>query len=419
VCRTKDDISLRSTAECMGWFIPEASLYSNELTYGIHIVYTEKIDTGEKMLEIIEANVGADKQYLSYYNRRDDLRVFFARKINALFYTDIDGMNTIIFTDRLEMKHFHTLQILIPKYLPILFENSSLTEIETSLLKSTGNKSAVEYEMFINELSKGLDIRSDIIRIKLAGFESAYERRQVSEIRRKIFGFQQDYDNYLQALRDIAQKKQTMQYALAGLEGDIIARKDDSELVEYFLCNKNLSIVSVINTTLKFIAHGYADIYDEEAFNQYVGNHNGYMYSNLSLAITTSQMEKLYRAIFEEGKYKLRICAAFSADMRDGLSPISQYTYPSESSTYLPNPHIQQYGCIGTYAGRFEEYVERKDYVGAIEQAIVSARNLNFYDSSAIAEFARLFSHTSIKCVEKSDGRLLTPSEAVVDLEGV
>jgi hypothetical protein len=129
-------------------------------------------------------------------------------------------------------------------------------------------------------------------------------------------------------------------------------------------------------------------------------------------------MEKLYRAIFSERKYKLRLCAAYRADIRLGLTAIKSYVFPSESSTYLPNPHIQNHGCIGGYAERFQEYLQKRDYVGAIDQAVVSARNLNFCDSTVIKMFANKLSTTGIKCIEKPDGTLLSPREAIRELEG-
>jgi hypothetical protein len=104
--------------------------------------------------------------------------------------------------------------------------------------------------------------------------------------------------------------------------------------------------------------------------------------------------------------------------MQTRLKAIKNYAFPHESKTYFPNPHIQQFGCIGSYAGRFQEYLAKRDYVGAIDQAVVSARNLNFYDSAPISRFAYEFSHTSIKCLEKPDGTLLTPIEAINEMEG-
>jgi hypothetical protein len=205
---------------------------------------------------------------------------------------------------------------------------------------------------------------------------------------------------------------------LAGLECAVNNPSTDSELMEYFMCNKNLTLMQVTGTTIEFIVHGYADVYNPEAFEQYVINRNGYFYNKISSAVTKEQMEKLYRAIFGEGRYKLRMCAAYTADMRNGMKAFSGYIFPPESFTYLPNPHIQHHGCIGANAMRFQEYLQKKDYVGAINQAVISARNLNFFDSAAVSNLARDLSASNIKCIEKPDGTLLTPQEAITELEG-
>jgi hypothetical protein len=370
------------------------------------------------MLDMVRLNAGLGKRYLGEYFRQEDLKVFYARKVKSLFYIDSDKRNAVIFTDKLELKHFHVLQMMIPKYLPGLFTDHPLTELETKLLKSAGNKSATEYETLIEEFAKALDIRSEIIRIRLAGFETASERIRMDEIKNDITQCRQNYEIHLSTLRSVAQQIQEYQYLLAGLECSIKESSGDSELVEYFLCNKNLSVIKVQGTALEFIVHGYADIYDEEAFGLYVGNHSGYMYNRLHSSVTKNQMEKLYRTIFGEGQYKLRICAAYTADMRTGLVGRRGYIFPAESRMYLPNPHIQQYGCIGTYAGRFQEYMQRKDYVGAIDQAVVSARNLNFYDSAAMGTLSETLSGAATQCIETPDGTLLTPLEAILKLEG-
>jgi len=187
--------------------------------------------------------------------------------------------------------------------------------------------------------------------------------------------------------------------------------------MEYFMCNKNLTIIQVEGTVIKFVAHGYVDVYDEDAFEQYASNHDGYLYQSIHSDIPDTEMEKLYRAVFADGIYKLRICAAYMVDMRTGVAALRDFSFPMESATYFPNTHIQKYGCIGSYAGRFQEYLQKRDYVGAIDQAVVSARNLNFYDSSVMARFAEDFSRTTISCLEARDGRLLTPREAITELE--
>jgi hypothetical protein len=414
---TANDIAAMTVSENMNRFIPEIVRYSNSTEHNICIVYTLYQDAGEKMFEIVRANAGKGKRYLAGYTIREDLKVFYARKVNALFYTDDSNRNTVIFTAQLELKQFHALQMMLPKYLPRLFADSPLTGKELAFLKSAGNKSAVEYETLISEVVKSLDIRSEIIRTKLAGFETAFEQVKINEVWDEIKRYQTDYDGCIDRLRELSLTIQNRKYTLAGLECAVNKNSGDSELMEYFMCNKNLSVIMVSGTTLEFVSHGYADIYDEDAFSRYAGNHSGYMYKNINPDVTKPQMERLYRAVFEYGKYRLRLCAAYSVDMKTGLKPFRSYIFPSESKTYFPNPHIQKFGCIGSYASRFCEYMKKRDYVGAIDQAVVSGRNLNFYDSAVISDFAKDLSRTSIKCVEKSNGTLLTPLEAIKELE--
>ena len=354
-------------------------------------------------------------RFMKAYTRLDDLQIFYARKAKATFFKSEN--NTVIFIDKLELKHFHALQIMLPKYIPSLFAEFPLTEKETLLLKSLGNKSAVEYEKLIGEFAKDLDIRAEIIRTKLQGFETAFERAKLDEIKNEIQICESNYENLLNSMREMSAKIDEKKFTLAGLECAISSRSGDSELMEYFQCNKNLSIIKVTGTTIEFVAHGYADIYDVDAFEAFVGNHNGYFYSGLNREITKSQMEKLYRAIFGTNLLKLRICAAYSADVRTGLRAIQHYVFPPESATYLANPHIQEYGCIGTYAARFQEYMRKRDYVGGIDQAVVSARNLNFYDSAAIGVLARNLSNSTATCIEDSKGNLLTITQAINELE--
>jgi hypothetical protein len=407
-----------SATQAMKWFIPQ--LYTFPANHEIVIISTSFQNTGAKMLELVRANCGNGKRFLSNYALLEDLRIFYVRKLNALFYYSETDKKTVIFTDNLEPKHFHALQTMLPKYVPSLFADAPLTESETALLKSCSNKTATEYERLVAEFVKDLDIRGEIIRSQLTGFETAYERQKLEELKDQILLRESDYENHLITLRKLTREIEDKKFMLAGLECAIEEHADDSELMEYFMCNKNLTIIDVNGTAIEFVVHGYVDIFDAEAFASCVKNTKSYLYSKLSPLVTKPQMKSLYKAIFGDSpQYKLRICAAYSADIKTGLKALDHYTFPPESTTYLPNPHIQNHGCIGSYATKFHEYMRNHDYVGAIDQAVVSARNLNFHDSVVISNFVSQLSHnTSVTCIEKSDGTLLTTHEAIKELEG-
>ena len=384
--------------------------------YTIYIVFPQNKSAGSQMLDTVRSSFGEGKQYFDTHRVQEDLRIFYIRKLDGLFYTNDNS--TIIFLDYLDIRRFHALQMMIPKYLPKLFTDTPLSAEETSLLKSLGAKSSDEYERLIESFAHKMDIRGEIIRARLKGFETVFEREQAQDVERIIEKYQRDYQTMLDNLRCTVNSIQEQQIILAGLKCRIDSEDHgESELMEYFLCNKQLSIIKVSGTQLEFVVHGYADIFDEEAFDAYAGNHSSCLYRGISSKVTKEDMELLYRAIFSDNSLKLRICAAYRADMRNSITPLREYIFPPESKTYLPNPHIQRFGCIGGYATRFSEYMHNRDYIGAIDQAAVSARNLNFHDSTVMETLAHALSNTTIKCIEDADGNLMTPREAIKRLE--
>ena len=153
-----DEIETISTSQAMGRFIPGEAQLTSVSTHRIVIVYTMNQNTGTKMLELVRAKFGTDRRHLDGFAVQQDLHIFYARKVNALFYYNATENMTVIFADKLEIKQFHALQMMLPKYFPRLFKDNPLTESETALLKSLGNKSAVDYERFIEEFAKSLDI---------------------------------------------------------------------------------------------------------------------------------------------------------------------------------------------------------------------------------------------------------------------
>ncbi len=385
-------------------------------SHSIYIVYPQDKNAGNQILDIVRVNFGVGKRYFDAYVMQEDLRIFYIKNLDGLFYTN--GYSTIIFLDHLDIRRFHALQMMIPKYLPKLFADNLLSAEETNLLKSLGSRSHAEYERLIELFAQRLDMRGEIIRTRLKGFETVFERVKMQEVSQSVSSLQQEYQIGLDKLRRTLNTLQDQQITLAGLQCKI-ENANASELMEYFLCNKQLSIIRVNGTELEFVVHGYADIFDEDAFDTCVGNHNSYLYSQIVSTVTTEQMERLYRAVFSDRTYKLRLCAAYRADMKNSIRPVQEYSFPPESQTYFPNPHIQHFGCIGGYASRFVEYMSNRDYVGAIDQAAVSARNLNFYDSAVMSQFAYNLSRTSVKCIEGADGTLMTPREAIKRIEEV
>lgn len=385
--------------------------------YSIFIVVPQDRSLWPQLCNTVRASIGTGKRFFTDYVEQEDLHVFYMKKFEGLFYSD--GKNELIFLSYINSSILHALQMMIPRYLPSLFSHASLSEDETALLKSLGNKSSYDYERLIEQFASKFNMRDEIIRTRLKGFETAYEREEENRVTQTLAHYRKNYDEHLGQLRAIAKLIQEHLTILSGLQCRLNSSDNNtSELMNYFLCNKKLSIIRVDGASVEFVVRGYADVYDESAVNGYAKNYNSFLYSNISSAVSKEDMEKLYRAVFNDRLYSLCICAAFTLDLKNGVAPRQDYTFPPECKDYLPNPHIQEYGCMGGYSHRIAEYLYNKDYVGAIEQTSVSARNLNFHDSAVMEKFSYSLSCTHVKCIEDADGNHMSPRAAISRMKG-
>lgn len=315
----------------------------------------------------------------------------------------------------MSLSDWHLIQAAIPRYFPELFENSPLSELEMALLKSLQDDDMGEYMSVLDKLVGLTDFRETYVKSALGGFEHQFKNKMMDKLRHEVASEQDYYENLIGRAREHANKIRTLKLQLAGL----MALGDEEEnsqptLVDYFLCNKNLTINSGGGTSdwIGFTALGHVDIYNEDAAERYIANRNSFLYPE---GILTANAEKLYRSIFLDYKYKLRIGASFDISFENWCTTSFKY----RNNAYYPNPHINNHGCIGEYGQRVVECMNEHDYIGVVQQLEASTRSLNFTDSAVMSRFAKEFFSTTIKCLEDAEtGELLSPTEAMAKYEG-
>jgi hypothetical protein len=131
-------------------------------------------------------------------------------------------------------------------------------------------------------------------------------------------------------------------------------------------------------------------------------------------------MEKLLTAIFIDQTLKIRFCAAYYFDLNGSVGAQYHHRFPSSFSGYKPNPHIDEFECMGNYKRTINEALTRRDYITALEQCVASAKSLNLHDSAVIGRFIGHFCQnggSSYKAIELPDGRIVSPKEAIKWIE--
>lgn len=207
-----------------------------------------------------------------------------------------------------------------------------------------------------------------------------------------------------------------------GLICDIKNKKDkDGQIAEYFKCNKALVLLEAGKDTITFGVKTYLEYYDEDNVRAILNNPASFVYENTP---SDEDIKMLLEAIFIEQKLKLRVCAAYelslAGNVRGKTSVFAEPEFRNEAGelVYMPNAHIQEYHCLGTYLAPINKCIADGDYIGAIEQCVASAQSLNFNDPSAKILIEALFAVrknriSSNKCIELPDGSVVRPKEAI------
>ena len=350
----------------------------------------------------------------------DKISVFYQKSFKVVCFINPETKSTALFIEQLNLQKLHYLQMSTLAFLPWYFDaEHGIEEIELEMLKSLRERSSAKWEGYIAEISKRYDFEAARIKKLLGDFETRYERaecdrvkRDISTVDRNLKDLDTKFANYIKQRNDLCIR-------LLGLERRI-AEGGESELMEYFLCNRKLVLENVDGTYMYFAVRDYLSYFDEDAAANYIKNKNSYFYRRCSSSMTKEGMEKLLRAIFIDQTIRIRFCAAYYFDMNGSVSAQYHHRFGPECNGYRPNPHINDYECMGNYKRTINDALARRDYITALEQCVASAKSLNFHDSTVMDTFISQFTGnggTAYKAIELPDGKVVSPKEAIKWIE--
>lgn len=343
---------------------------------------------------ILASAVGDESGYQAGLKRMGELEGFAkldrvgkwmeSQKFKCEAFYEQDEHCVVVIAKDASMQFVHLVQGIIPVLMPWFFKDKPIDDDEKALLQSLGRTNFTDYGVALNKLAERYDLRAERIKSLLDGFEKVKYKRGLDKVRRQIeenrYELQRLQDNIASYLEELDKQYTIEAGYMAKIDGEC-----DNEVMYYFLNNKDLDLEEVSdNGTITFVARGYCDTFDPEKAEVLIENQRSDFYSNCERNLSKAQMRKLLRAIFITQEIKLRFCAAYSFRNGYEVRGYQGYDYSGENITYMPNQHIDRYGCIGNYMPYINQYLEAGNYIGALEQASVSCRSLNFNDSAVM-----------------------------------
>lgn len=389
-------------------------------SFHIHYFNNSHQDSNYACLKVIEQ--GFEHKYDGYH-RLEKITEFFRKSFYVVCFINPEKKNVVVFLEDTNIRNFHYLQCSIPAMFPWYFTDSAISETEMELIQSLRERTPEKYNACIAKIAEAYDFRSIRIRRVLKGFETQYERVEIQKEKdgiANIDGRIRDYNNSIGAL--LAQRNESC-IRLLGLEAKIASGNDeDSEIMEYFLCNNRVVLDDANDGVLTFYARDYLTYFDKDAAETMINNATSYIYVNdngdFHRGFTSEHLKLLMEAIFVRETLKIKFCAHYRFNFRGNVTPLTIEIMPPECNNHMKNPHIDRYHCLGNYERVINDLLQSHNYIPAIEQCIASCKSLNFHDSTVMHEFMRgIISAGAGNFIELPDGSMATPREAVKWLE--
>ena len=361
-----------------------------------------------------------EKQFKGF-ERVTRVTEFFKNELNVACFINREKRTTIIFVDRIDSnKEWHYLQCGIPVFLPWYFEECTINENEKMLLDGLRSKTCVKYERALDLIAQTIDFYTAELKTKLDSFELGSINLMINEANKEIDRYNSEIERAQTRIMSLISDRNDVVYRYTGLLEKSKSLEGHNEILDFFLASKdNLTLLEASDGKILFVCKTYADFYDETLASHAINNYGSMLYESRSNEISKEELQSLFESIFLSQRFKLRMCGAWSLDLQRGWDVIGQYDFPSEFATYLPNPHLQHYGCTGLYTGSMNEKFRMQNYVGVIIENISSTRSVNFAEPTVMRALSvDICNNLNSKIIETEDGEIISPREAIEIMKG-
>ena len=359
------------------------------------------------------------------YHRLVKITDFFQKSFPILCYINTDIKSVVVFVEKLDVKKLHYIQCAIPAMLPWYFTpENNVAGIELEVLESLRKGNFEDYMRCIEEIASQYDFKTARIKELLTGFEARFDEGELRNMKNELFQIDDQLVRLNNSVRDSIIRRNNLCAQLLGLELKIAGAGEESEIMDYFLYNKKLWLDEVSGTEIYFTAGDYITYWEKEVAERVISNENSFVYRDRDgkkyKNIQPEKMAKLIKAIFIDEGVRIKFCANFSFSV-NGVRASQNYNFATEFRTFMPNPHLDGFHCLGNHQKTINELLQKRDYVEAIEQCISSVKSLNWTDSAVMGMFMDTMygdlASRNNKCIELPDGSIVNPMQAIAWLE--
>ena len=354
----------------------------------------------------------------------EPLTVFFKQhKVHARVYISEQLHSSFVFIHKLSLSKYHLIQSLIPVLLPWFFKNKPVTDEERELLHALTETSPTKYIEWMQNYIERQDFRSEFIRENLADFEKYVTTEERDKIVNELSSIESNIAYYQDEITNYMKRRETQLYILAGFDEKHRGDNPESEIMDYFLANKGLNLVSVNGTDIEFEVLTLLDAFDADLYENYQENERSVINDPHTYEFgpwATYSVEDgrlLLDALFATQELKVQMRAAFRVSFDEGRVRSRQEFTDYALTRGVPNPHFYYYNCFGNNQADLVNAVRSRDYVGTVAVCQSSVGNLNLSETMNLKNFIHDLFLSTTKVIQLPTKEMITVSDAITWLK--
>lgn len=345
---------------------------------------------------------------------------YYKTAFQARAWSSEENRSAVIAVDSMDLRKLHILIASIPVVLPWYFQKkedgSRFSQDEVELLMSVEKKDEKPFLAACAKLAKQFDMRECIIKHKLGSLSQRFFEVQLRQAEDQLSEKRSRIDDLYRRLEDALRERSDYITRIYGLKERLKERSGESDIADYFLCNSGMYLDGVVDTSFTFTASGYLENWDDDKAEAVIDNSDSFPYDIArDNGIDEGKFDKFLRAVFLDRSIRLRIYADYYLDIGGHIDAAHLDRHDPEIADYMPNPHIEEFECLGDYKRRILDCIHDGNTLEALSYCVASSRSLNWSDYTVMSKFFRYVceDYRDMKCWELPDGSAVSVQEAI------
>jgi len=305
---------------------------------------------------------------------------------------------------------FQTIAFL-PRLLPGLFTEKSLSETEKALLGAAFDADCNKIEGILEKLYKESDLSNMREKQMLHNVISHRLNEALRVARSEEIDANQRADSCLRQYMSCTQIAMEQTILIKNFECRIEATSEAVEDVMTFIESNKAIKVNVEGNKMLLDVTGPLTNFDPDAYR--VIRDKIYVHFRSNIVGDHEDALLFFDALFLDESIKIIVGARYAIEPCIGVTGIKKYAV----SGTIPNPHIFYHSCLGQYRADMQEALSKSDFVGVISLCIASGMSLNIPESPTCGSFIRDVTGGSQKVVLLPNGETVSYKKAVAWLK--